>query len=778
MNGYPPPMGMPVSAWRAVKTAEGKEYYHNAATNATTWEKPDELKDEVERAIEGTGWARQLTPEGKAYYYHKESRQTTWNVPEDVQRKMDQAQANMPPQRPPAGPAGWAAGPAQLPPSNDFRRPERDEYRPERRDRDRDRDFDRERDGGFGGDRPRVEFSTGTELQFANAQEAEAAFMKVLKQMKVQPDWEWAQAVRAGVKDPNWRAMSEPEKREEAFKRYCEDLRAQEKNKEQDRQAKLRSDFTAMLRSHAEIKYYTRWKTALPIIEEESIFRSAKDDNERRQLFEEYIITLKKAHEQEEAESRNSALDEILGLMQSLDLEPFTRWQTAEAKLEQKDEFKSEKFQTLSRMDVLNQFEKHIRQLQREHNDRVQAERRVKHRIERKNRDAFMKLLNELRDSGKLRYGTKWKDIHPLVENDARYTAMLGQSGSSPVDLFWDALEEETGKFRTLRRYALDVLEHQRFEVTTATPVEGFLSVMRKDSRTANIDEQSMHDIYSYILEKVKKREEDERKIEESDERHAIDRLRSVIKRLEPPVEVQDTWEVVRPRVEKTDEYRALKSDTLRESAFDKYMQRLKEKESERRDRRRDDRPRSRDRRDRGDRDREYRNGDSHRRDRHRTRTRSPEHDPYAAERRRAQQDREARYRDTERTGLSPPRRRDHRDDDRYERRRSPIGDHYGRERREREVERERTYRADPLSRADPREGSVSLDYGDGAGRTASSRRRRESDVSASRRDVKRPRYSPRPDPRGKSKTPVPEPIKEEDRALRSGSEEGEIEED
>lgn len=48
MNGYPPPMGAPISAWRAVKTADGKEYYHNAATNATTWDKPDELKDEVE----------------------------------------------------------------------------------------------------------------------------------------------------------------------------------------------------------------------------------------------------------------------------------------------------------------------------------------------------------------------------------------------------------------------------------------------------------------------------------------------------------------------------------------------------------------------------------------------------------------------------------------------------------------------------------------------------------------------------------------------------------
>lgn len=295
--------------------------------------------------------------------------------------------------------------------------------------------------------------------------------MKVLKQMKVQPDWTWQQAVRAGIHDTNWRAIPEPEKREEAFKRFCEDLRAQEKNKEQDRQAKLRADFTAMLRSHPEIKYFTRWRTALPIIEEESIFRSAKDEAERRSLFEEYIITLKKAHDDEEADSRRSALDEVLGLLQGLDLEPFTRWQTAEEKLEHNDDFKSERFQTLTRMDVLNQFEKHIRQLQREHNDRVQADRRVKHRVERKNRDAFVDLLNELRESGKLRAGTKWKDIHDTIQNDPRYVAMLGQSGSSPVDLFWDSLEEEEGKFRTLRRHALDVLEVNLAPIASISPL-------------------------------------------------------------------------------------------------------------------------------------------------------------------------------------------------------------------------------------------------------------------------------------------------------------------
>ncbi|EMD91723.1 hypothetical protein COCC4DRAFT_69189 [Bipolaris maydis ATCC 48331] len=776
MNGYPPPMAPSGSTWTSAKTPDGREYYYNTITKLTTWEKPDELKDDVERALPGTGWAAHWA-DGKRYFAHIETKQTTWTVPDVVQQKIDQMRQSLPPQRPPpVGPSGWAGGPPSNAPSYENRRPERDEYRPDRHDRRDDRDRDRE--SGFAGDRPNISFTAGAELQFSTPHEAEAAFIKVLKQIKVQPDWSWQQAVRAGIHDPNWRAIPEPEKREEAFRKYCEELRAQEKLKEQDRQAKLRSDFTAMLRSHPEIKYYTRWKTALPIIEDETIFRSAKDDNERRSLFEEYIISLKKAHEEEEEASRESALDQVMSLLQALDLEPFTRWHTAEEKLERNEEFKSEKFKTLTRLDVLDQFEKHIRQLQREHNDRVQAERRIKRRIERKNRDAFIELLGELRHKGALRAGSKWKDIHELVQEDARYTAMLGQSGSSPLDLFRDALEEEESKFRTLRRRALDVLEQQRFEVTTSTPVEEFLTVMRKDPRTADIDEQSMHSIYNYVLNKVKKREEEERRDEESNERYAVDKLRSVIKHLDPPVSVSDDWEAVRPRVEKTDEYRALKSDTLRELAFDKYISRLKDKENDRRDRsRRDDRDRDRDRRDR---DREYRSGhsDSHRR--HRTRTRSPEHDPYAAERRRAVQDREARYRNSDSTGLSPLPRRDRRDDDRYERsRRSSIGDHYGRERREREVERERSY----VSRADPREATVSLlDYGDSGGRTSSTRRRRDSEESSSRRDreTKRARYSPRGADR-KSKTPAPEPSskkEEEDRALRSGSEEGEIEED
>lgn len=283
--------------------------------------------------------------------------------------------------------------------------------------------------------------------------------MKMLKRIGAQADWTWPEAIRAGVKDSNWRAISDPKEREDAFKKYCQELRAQDKAKEQERQAKLRADFTSMLRSHSEIKHYTRWKTALPMIENEAIFRSAKDDAERRALFDEYILTLKKAHTEQMQGERVSALDQLSDVFQSLDLEPFTRWHAAEARLDKSEQLQDAEFKSLTKVDFLTGFERHIKQLQREHNDRMQAENRAKRRVERKNRDAFISLLNELRDNGKLRSGTKWKEIHELIDDDPRYQAILGQGGSNALDLFWDALEEEDAKFRTQRRYALEVLE-------------------------------------------------------------------------------------------------------------------------------------------------------------------------------------------------------------------------------------------------------------------------------------------------------------------------------
>ena len=626
--------------------------------------------------------------------------------------------------------------------------------------------------------------SQQTDPDYSTFEEGEAAFIKLLRRSNVQPDWTWEQTMRATIKDPQYRALKDPKDRKTAFEKYAVEVRMQEKDRAKERLTKLRADFGTMLRSHPEIKYYTRWKTARPIIEGETIFRSTNDDTERRQLFEEYIIELKKANIEREAITRKSAMDELVGILKGLDLEPYTRWAEAHDIIQANEKFQGDdKFKTLSKSDILTAFENHIKSLERTFNDERQREKNSKTRKERQNRDRFLDLLNELKTAGKIKAGTKWMQVFPEISEDPRYVALLGQPGSTPLDLFWDMVEEEEQALRLVRNEIYDVLEDKRYEITPKTSVSEFLDVMHADRRTVSIPQDTLTLIFNRLHEKVLRRSEDDKHASERQQRRLVDALRSKIKHLDKaPVTATSSWDAIRPHIAHLDEFKALDSDDLRRQAFDKVVRRLKEKEDDA------EKEREKSHSSKRDRDRDLRNGHhpSSRRsvDRHipavSRRSRTPELDAYEADRRKAMADRERQYRQSGIKGLSPPPS----SRDRHERLSSRHGDepprrlsHYDRDRRERDEERERLYRVRG-SRDDV------LDYGEGRDATArGGRRRRESAGSeeSGRKRARRERGSR--ERRRRERTPevekvVPPVAKEEEPGLRSGSEEGEMVED
>jgi pre-mRNA-processing factor 40 len=315
-----------------------------------------------------------------------------------------------------------------------------------------------------GSSRAQAFVPANTDPDYATFEEAEAAFLKLLRRSGVQPDWTWEQTMRSIIKDPQYRALKDPKDRKAAFEKYAIEVRLQEKDRAKERLAKLRTDFNTMLKSHPEIKHYTRWKTARPIIEGETIFRSSSDDNERRQLFEDYILELKRANVEREVITRKAAMDELVEILHGLNLEPYTRWSEAQGIIQSNPRFSGdEKFKTLSKSDMLTAFENHIKSLERTFNDIRQQQKNQKSRRERQNRDRFQGLLHELKTSGKIKAGSKWSQIHPLIQNDDRYTSMLGQAGSTPLDLFWDVVEEEERALRSTRNDVLDVLDVRVF---------------------------------------------------------------------------------------------------------------------------------------------------------------------------------------------------------------------------------------------------------------------------------------------------------------------------
>ena len=296
--------------------------------------------------------------------------------------------------------------------------------------------------------------------EYSSYEEAEAAFFKLLKRIGAQAEWSWEETIRATIKDPQYRALKDPKERKTAWEKYIVELKIQEKDRAKERLAKLQSDFTIMLKSHPEIKHDTRWKAAKPILEGEVIFKTVDNDEQRRRLFKDYILELRKAETDRKIAMRNKAMEELIVILKAMQLEPYSRWRETQSKIENNESFKNEEyFRYLSKLDILKAFEEHIKQLERAFNDLRQRQKKEKIRQERINRDRYKELLAELRANNKIKVNTKWMEIYPSFKDDPRYTQILGQRGSTPLDLFWDLIVEEEQVLRAKKSDVLDILD-------------------------------------------------------------------------------------------------------------------------------------------------------------------------------------------------------------------------------------------------------------------------------------------------------------------------------
>lgn len=692
------------AGWQTLDDPKTKKpYYYNPKTNVTTYIVPDDLLTPAQLA---TGWAKTTAEGGRPYYFRKDDKNTTsWSPPEG----WDAA--------PPPAHDGFVSSSFQLQTVRpDHQRDSRDSRpaRPERQWNDR-----RDDGGGFRG--PMAVIASGPE--YGSQADAEAAFTKLLRKAGVQPGWSWERAMRATIQDPQYRAIKEPNDRKAAFEKYLEDVVKEDEEKEKERIRKLRTDFRTMLASHVEIKHYTRWKTARPVLEGETIFRSTDNETEKKRLFDEYIVHLKKAEEDQRKQDYDAAVNGLGALLKGLNLTAKSQWTETREQLLSHPEYSSEpKYRRLPPSEPLQQFDRYMRKLWDDAHREKQHNAQLKARRQRKARDAFVDLLSQLRAAEKITPSTTWKEIYPSLEHEPAYINLLENlghknrvsDGSTPQDLFFDVIEEFDRELYDMRVHVEGLLKDQHFRLTPATTLDQFLEAVRTDRRGEALSKPLLEELYKRIRKSATDREEDLERDAKRQQRKAVDALRSRIKHLEPPVAVGDTWEEVRPRVERYEEFRQVSSDEDRQVAFDKHMNRLKEDAAER------ERERAR----RHDRERDRTRDDRHgsRRDTRR-RSRTPTRDsgdPYEADRRRAASERERQYRPGSVAGLSPPprdgRRAGGRGDDRYERddtrdrrERQVSLSVYDRERREREAERERSY----ISRADPRSKASELDYGD-----------------------------------------------------------------
>lgn len=503
------------------------------------------------------------------------------------------------------------------------------------------------------------------------------------------------------------------------FEKYTAGLIAKEQEEKEARLARLRPAIRNMLKGNPNVFHYTTFPTADKLFAHHPIWQQARNEAERRLIFEEYISELKQREVQENRASRTRAIDKLMHLFQSLQVDVLTRWRTAHNLVTESEEWSSDpELRKLPTLDILLAFEDYSRVREREFEEQTRKTQVEKTRKERKAREAFKELLQELVDAGKIKARSKWKEVYPLFREDPRYLDMLGNPGSNQLELFWDIVDGMDQKLDVKMEIVEEAIigynakqkplqddgdvdmdaSSNGFSVGPDTTEAEYREVLKHCSseKLGELSQEELHLVFVTMHDAALKKQADEKRRAERRLRHQQDDFRYALKKLPEPLDLSLSYEDAVPLIEHLPEYKALESAEARRAAFAKFVKRQKERLRETAgsedggstNGRKRKEP-SRDYRDEHDRERE-RDRDSHRDDRERERRGSKHyyrHDDYdhgysrSREYRDRDRDEKERDRDRDREYRSSKHYRDEKEDkkrDRERERRSDYG-HEGR---------------------------------------------------------------------------------------------------
>jgi len=179
-------------------------------------------------------------------------------------------------------------------------------------------------------------------------------------------------------------------------------------------------------------------------------------------------------------------------------------WRTIRRLVERSKEYTSDpEFQELDPSDFLSFYEEHVRQLENEATEVRLRQKDEKRRRIRKNREGFVSLLSEVLEQGKIYWHTSWADIFPLIKDDERYQNILGNPGSTPIELFWDITDEMTQHVEEQCRIIEVVLAENKKTVSIETTWEDYNAMLSSDAiaqtRVREIDGQGRRNVFEMV---------------------------------------------------------------------------------------------------------------------------------------------------------------------------------------------------------------------------------------------------------------------------------------
>ncbi|KZV54521.1 pre-mRNA-processing protein 40A-like [Dorcoceras hygrometricum] len=410
-------------------------------------------------------------------------------------------------------------------------------------------------------------------LLYANKQEAKNAFKSLLESANVEADWSWDQAMRVIINDKRYSALKTLGERKQAFNEYLMQRKKVEAEERRLRQRKAREEFMKMLEESEELTSTTRWSKAVTMFEDDLRFKAVEKDAEREDIFRNYLVDL---HKKERAKAQEEYRQNRLEFRQFLEACSFikvdSQWRKVQDLLED-----DEKCTRLDKIDRLEIFQDYIRDLEKEEDEQKKRQKEQSRRTERKNRDAFRKMMEEHIADGTFTAKTQWRDYCQKVKDSEPYEAVAtNTSGSTPKDLFEDVAEELDKKYDEDKVRIKDALKLEKITVTSTWTFEVFKSSIKDSIGSLSTSDINLELIFEDLIERARDKEEKESKKLRRLAKDFTDKL-STIKE----INAFSTWEECKELVEGSSEYRSIGEESSCREIFDEYVSRLQEKTKE-----------------------------------------------------------------------------------------------------------------------------------------------------------------------------------------------------
>lgn len=507
-----------MSDWEELRTDSGEVYYYNYKTNETSWTLPedtrkkeklqklkeesiaqtsesnteqskedddkieeDEKKEEPKESTSETksNWTEYTTDDGKIYYYNEVTGETTWEKPTEDDE---------------SGLGTSVTITTTTTTVSDVNLGELD------------KEF-------F--NKPVMMETTSPESE-SNATEL---FTKMLADNNVDSTWSFQKVMEQFIDKPEYWAIGNPIERKKCYEDYLVSKFQSELSNKSLLMEKLKNnihDEIKKLENQGRINYNTRWIKVrkLWIDEDNPIFKhSMLLDSELAAIFYEYTDKLKQEHDQEIQEKKNKALSELsiyLKTVNSTLVEKSNTWESLYENLINDHRFQSNKnFQNLNKLDILKLYEKEIfpRIIEDLKSQRETLEK-SNYRNDRKARDNFKKLLLTL----KIDASTQFEDVFEEIENNDAFIELCGRNGSSPLELFWDIVDEKRQILKVkqdlVESVVLEMKKQGSYSESLWESEEVFIDALKSsnDDRLLKIDlEKKDSDEITIIFKQLKK---------------------------------------------------------------------------------------------------------------------------------------------------------------------------------------------------------------------------------------------------------------------------------